>query len=80
MELNNLKIENPELLIQMLIKQVQEQDNTIKILEFRLANIQYILTTKVEKQNLGKISDKEEGKEEDSTDIENKTIEIESNE
>lgn len=47
MELNNTKVENPEVLIQALITRLETLELELKIAKYRLEQIQFVLTAEV---------------------------------
>jgi hypothetical protein len=47
MELNGTKIENPELFIQTIIKQLEATDLELRIAKYRLEQIQFLLNAEI---------------------------------
>lgn len=47
MELNGTKIENPELLIQTLIKQLEATDLELRMAKYRLEQVQFMLNVEI---------------------------------
>ncbi len=47
MELNGTKIENPELFIQTIIKQLEATDLELRIAKYRLEQVQFLLNAEI---------------------------------